>query len=86
MLFLKHLYLDADGGGADGGASGTDGVASVTTDANENVATENTTQEETFDSLIKGKYKADFDKRMQSAIKRRVGDLKELQAENAKMR
>lgn len=79
-----HLYLDADGGGAASGASGTDGVAPVTTDANATAA--ETPQEESFDSLIKGKYKADFDKRMQAAIKRRVGDLKALEAENAKMR
>lgn len=88
MQLLKHLYFAADGGAVASGASGTDGVASVETGAETAAAAEATgaPEQETFDSLIKGKYKADFDKRMQAAIKRRVGDVKALETENAKMR
>lgn len=87
-LIPFNLQLFADGGAAAEG--GTDGVAPVETGA-EATAVANATEtpndtEETFDSLIKGKYKADFDKRMQAAIKRRVGDLNALRGENAKMR
>lgn len=77
----------AEGSGTDG--ISTDGVATVNTGA-EAVATAETAEapntEETFDSLIKGKYKADFDKRMQAAIKKRVGDTNALKQENARMR
>lgn len=76
--------------GAAAGEGGTDGVASVTTEPEATAVADATetpnNAEETFDSLIKGKYKADFDKRMQAAIKRRVGDMNTLKSENAKMR
>lgn len=86
MSIYFDLQLFADGAAAAEG-SGTDGVATVNTEVE---ATAETTEapkaEETFEDLIKGKYKDDFNKRMQSAIKKRVGDTKALEAENAKMR
>ena len=88
MSLYFDLQLFAEGAAAAEG-SGTDGVATVETGAI-STAVENTSEapntEETFDDLIKGKYKADFDKRMQAAIKKRVGDTNALKAENAKMR
>lgn len=86
MSIYFDLQQFADGAAAVGG-SGTDGVATVETEAN-STAVESTSEApvETFDELIKGKYKADFDKRMQAAIKKRVGDTSALKAENAKMR
>lgn len=89
-LIPFYLQLFADGGAAAEG--GTDGAASVSTEAevtavaNATDSTPTEVPEETFESLIKGKYKADFDKKMQAAIKRRVGDLNALRGENAKMR
>lgn len=87
--FYIDLQLFADGAAAAEGG-GTEGVANLTT-GTEPAAAGNATEapkeaEESFDNLIKGKYKADFDKRMQAAIKKRVGDTKALEAENAKMR
>lgn len=89
MSIYFDLQLFADGAAAAEG-SGTDGVAPVETGA-VTTAVENTSEapnspEESFEDLIKGKYKADFDKRMQAAIKKRVGDTNALKAENAKMR
>lgn len=88
MSILFDLQLFADGAAAAAEGSGTDGVASVETGENAAAVAETTEapQEESFDDLIKGKYKADFDKRMQAAIKKRVGDTKAMEAENAKMR
>lgn len=90
-MIFKPLFLQfaPDGGGAAEG--GIDGAASVTPEVNATAvadAAETTpdSTEETFESLIKGKYKADFDRKMQAAIKRRVGDLNALRGENAKMR
>lgn len=88
MSIYFDLQLFADGAAAAEG-SGTDGVASVNTGTEVAAVTEGTEApkaEETFEDLIKGKYKDDFNKRMQSAIKKRVGDTKALEAENAKMR
>lgn len=88
MSIIFDLQLFADGAAAAEG-SGTDGVASVTTGTEVAAVTEGTEApkaEESFEDLIKGKYKADFDKRMQAAIKKRVGDTKAMEAENAKMR
>ena len=88
MNLYFDLQLFADGAAAAEG-SGMDGVAPVETGVN-STAVESTSEapsnEETFEDLIKGKYKADFDKRMQAAIKKRVGDTNALKAENAKMR
>ena len=90
LYFDLQMFADgaaaADGSGAD---AGTDGVASVETDGNVAAVTDTTEApkaEETFDDLIKGKYKDDFNKRMQAAIKKRVGDTKALEAELAKAR
>lgn len=87
--YFIDLQLFADGAAAAEG-SGTDGVAAINPGtepaAAENVTEAPTEAEESFDSLIKGKYKADFDKRMQAAIKKRLGDTKALETENAKMR
>ena len=90
MSILFDLQLFADGAAAAAEGSSTDGVASVESEGTA-AATAETTEapkeaEETFDDLIKGKYKADFDKRMQAAIKKRVGDTKALEAELAKAR
>lgn len=88
MSIYFDLQLFADGAAAAEG-SGTDGVAPVETGAN-STAVEATTEapktEETFDDLIKGRYKADFDKRMQAAIKRRVGDTNAMKEEMNRMR
>lgn len=90
MSLFMNLQMFADGAAA--GEGGTDGAASVNTEgtttavASPAEAPTTAPTEETFDSLIKGKYKADFDKKMQAAIKRRVGDTNALKAENAKMR
>ena len=87
MELYFNLQQFADGAAAADG-SGTDGVASVETGAETAAAAETTgaPQEESFDDLIKGKYKDDFNKRMQAAIKRRVGDTKALEAELSKAR
>lgn len=88
MSITFDLQLFADGAAAAEG-SGTDGVAPVNTGTEATAVAEGTEApkaEETFEDLIKGKYKDDFNKRMQSAIKKRVGDTKALEAENAKMR
>lgn len=88
MSILFDLQLFADGAAAAAEGSSTDGVASVESEGTAAAAetTEAPVAEETFDDLIKGKYKADFDKKMQAAIKRRLGDTKAMEAENAKMR
>lgn len=76
----------SEGGGTEVGSEGVANLNPGTEPAAAGNETEAPVAEESFDSLIKGKYKADFDKRMQAAIKKRVGDTKALEAENAKMR
>lgn len=89
MSILFDLQLFADGAAAAAEGSSTDGVASVESEGTATEVAETTeapVAEETFDDLIKGKYKADFDKKMQAAIKRRLGDTKAMEAELAKAR
>lgn len=92
MNVIFDLQLFADGAAAAEGSGtgfGSEGVANPTPGVAP-AAAENTTEapkaEETFEDLIKGKYKEDFNKRMQAAIKKRVGDTKALETENARMR
>ena len=89
--FLLNLQLFAEEGGVD--MAGTGELATSTTEnpVSDGVATEGTgeqivtatevdqQQEETFESLIAGKYKKDYEKSLKSAMQKRFRNQKDLQ-------
>lgn len=72
-----QLFGEGDGGDADGGVATADDNAQL---VNEPESTqEQETPEEDFESLIEGKYKDDFNKRVKGIIDKRLGDRKSLE-------
>lgn len=73
-IFLNlHMFGEGGGeGGAEGGAVGTE--AGVVADTNGGVAIPD--QDAEFESLIKGKFKENYDKRVQATVQNRVKNLK----------
>lgn len=75
MVFKLNLRMFGEGGGeggAEGGAVGTE--AGVVADTNGEVAIPD--QDAEFESLIKGKFKENYDKRVQATVQNRVKNLK----------
>ena len=81
MLKTKiNLQLFAEGAGGDGGATAGTGADVVTADNNAELATQQqadndslaTNNEESFESLIKGKYKDDYEKSVQKIVRERL--------------
>lgn len=69
IIRLKCLQLFAEGAGAGTGEGGSDAGSQTGAQA---PAAEAPTAEPTFDELIKGKYKADYDARVQKTIQARM--------------
>ena len=85
LIFLKRFQLFADEGAVE-----PSGVGEVQADSQSatDIATDNVGEssgenlsEPTFEELIKGKYKEDYDKSVQSIIKRRFKGHKDLQSQ-----
>lgn len=81
MLKTKiNLQLFAEGVGGDGGATVETGAEVVTAENNAELATQQqadndslaTNNEESFESLIKGKYKSDYEKAVQKIVGERL--------------
>jgi hypothetical protein len=69
IIRLKELQLFAEGAGAGTGEGGSDAGSQTGAQA---AAADAQTAEPTFDELIKGKYKADYDARIQKTIQARM--------------
>jgi hypothetical protein len=71
-FMLLQLFDEGDGSAAEG-SEATAEIVNPQADESQVAAD---TGEETFDSLIKGKYKDDYDKKVQAAINRRLKNVK----------
>lgn len=69
-----NLQMFAEGGadaGAEGGVSATEGAVSTEGTESTNAAEGSEVQKASFDDLIKGEYKADYEAKLQSAMEKR---------------
>ena len=71
-FMLLQLFDEGDGSAAEG----NEATAEIVTPQADESQVAADTGEETFDSLIKGKYKDDYDKKVQAAINRRLKNVK----------